>query len=204
MRPTTACAASVVDSVKVPRTTWKVRRSSVARRKLLGGEVSVAFCSGIADSAVPVTQMCVDRLSLSSVVGGSDSADHHCCDGLPVCAGDDYNSTPNISTLDDHCCFEHDLLYDHIGCRDCCFTTIGRADIQVHAHPLGLARAIFKNCVVKVRVGHDLDDLVALSCLGPVQLHNIRANGWTPITASYPGLCPSFVFLRWLSSMVGT
>jgi hypothetical protein len=201
MRRTTACAASVVVRVKVPRTTWKVRRTSVVRRTLLGGGISASNGRDVADSAVVVTQMCVDHQSLASGVVGSDNVDHpNCLDGLSVFAGDNftYNSPPNNN---DHCCFEHDLLNDHIGCRDCCFTAIGRGNIKLHAHPLGLAQIIFENCVVKVRLGHDLDDLVALSCLGSVQLHNIQANGWVSTTASH---LPSFVFLRWLSSMIGT
>jgi hypothetical protein len=137
------------------------------------------------------TFTCVEKLVrvenklLASVDVGSDRTD---LDG----------AFHDVLNENDHCCFEHDLWNDHIGCHDCCFTTIGRASIKVHVHPLGLAQIIFDNCVVKVRLGHDLDLLEALSNSGPVQLHNIQTNGWIPINRT---LLPSFVFLRWLSSI---
>ena len=120
----------------------------------------------------------------------SDIANGDCCDG-------------NTSDLPDyHHCFErdhHDPLNDHNCFQDCCFIAIGRANVKVHTHSLGLAQVFFKNCVVKVRLGEDLDLLVGLSRSGHVHLHNIQTNGWIVTDAT---LLPSFVFLRWLSSMV--
>jgi hypothetical protein len=130
----------------------------------------------------------VEKKSLASIVVGSD------CTGLD-------GESHDVLNENDHCCFEHDVQNDHhIGCNDCCFRTIGRGNIKIHVHPLGLAQIIFDNCVVKVRLGHDLDLLVNLSCFGPVQLHNIRCIGWIP---THRTLLPSFLFQRWLSSMDG-
>ena len=143
----------------------------------------------------PGTPTCVEKLvlvekkSLASIVVGSDCTELN---------GESHDGLNEI----DHCCFEHDVHNDHVqnSCRDCCFTTIGRGNIKIHDHPLGLAQIIFDNCVVKVRLGHDLDLLVNLSCFGPVQLHNIRCIGWIP---THRTLLPSFLFQRWLSSMDG-
>jgi hypothetical protein len=140
----------------------------------------------------PLSPTCVEKLvlvekkSLASIGLGSDCT----------------RESHDVLNENDHCCFEHDVHNDHVqnSCRDCCFTTIGRGNIKIHVHPLGLAQIIFDNCVVKVRLGHDLDLLVCLSSFGPVQLHNIRSIGWIPTNRT---LLPSFLFLRWLSSMDG-
>jgi hypothetical protein len=91
------------------------------------------------------------------------------------------------------------LIADHSFFQSRSFTAIGSANTQMHAHPLGLAHVFFDNCVVKMRLGHDLDRLIALSRIGPVSLHNIQSSGWIP---SRETLLPAYVFLRWISSMV--
>lgn len=88
---------------------------------------------------------------------------------------------------------------DHSFFQNRSFTAIGSANTQVHAHPLGLAHVVFDNCVVKVRLGSDLDRLIALSRIGPVSLHNIQSSGWITTRET---LLPAYVFLRWISSMV--
>jgi hypothetical protein len=94
---------------------------------------------------------------------------------------------------------EDDAVADHSFFQNCSCTTMGSANTQVHAHPMGLAHVVFENCVVKVRLGFDLDRLIALSRIGPVSLHNIHSSGWIPTGET---LLPAYVFLRWISSMV--
>jgi hypothetical protein len=87
---------------------------------------------------------------------------------------------------------------DHNFFHKCNFTTFGRANTKVHSHPMGLAQVFFSNCVVKVRRGHDLEQLIDLSKIGPVQLKNIESSGFI---TSVESLLPAFVFHRWISSM---
>jgi hypothetical protein len=89
-------------------------------------------------------------------------------------------------------------MKDHNFFQKCNFTTFGRANTKVHAHPLGLAHVFFSNCVVKVRRGDDLEKMIDLGNIGPVKLWNIESSGWI---ASNESLLPAFVFLRWISSM---
>jgi hypothetical protein len=93
---------------------------------------------------------------------------------------------------------EDDAIADHSFFQNRNITAIGSANTQVHAHPLGLAHVVFDNCVVKVRLGSDLDRLIALSRIGPVSLHNIHSSGWITTRET---LLPAYVFLRWISSM---
>ncbi len=94
---------------------------------------------------------------------------------------------------------EDDAVADHSFFQNRSIKAIGSANTQVHAHPLGLAHVVFDNCVVKVRLGSDLDRLIALSRIGPVSLHNIQSSGWISTRET---LLPAYVFLRWISSMV--
>jgi hypothetical protein len=77
-------------------------------------------------------------------------------------------------------------------------TTVGIPITKMNAHPLGLAQIIFDNCVVKVRAGHNLDNLVSLGRLGNVQLSNVTSNGWI---ATDRALLPCCIFARWMSGM---
>jgi hypothetical protein len=75
-------------------------------------------------------------------------------------------------------------------------TTMGQPAVTLHSHPQGLANVQFANCVVKIRVGIDLDRLTALGASGPVELWNV----------SEPALCcqnllPTFLFRKYLSRM---
>ena len=76
------------------------------------------------------------------------------------------------------------------------FTALGRPVVRVHQHPAGLTELHFDNCIVKVRAGIDLDDLIRCSANGAVALRNLSTNGW--VTNSFTVL-PSFVFLKYLS-----
>jgi len=76
------------------------------------------------------------------------------------------------------------------------FTALGRPVVRVHQHPAGLTELHFDNCIVKVRAGIDLDDLIRCSANGVVALRNLSTNGW--VTNSFTVL-PSFVFLKYLS-----
>ena len=78
--------------------------------------------------------------------------------------------------------------------QNCNFITVGVPITKLHSHPQGLAQLIYSNCVVMVRLGHDLDHLTAWSGAGPVQLCNVQTNGLSTT------LLPVFLFLRWLSS----
>ncbi len=80
-------------------------------------------------------------------------------------------------------------------------TTVGFPNTKMHDHPLGLTQVTFDNCVVKVRVGHDLDNLLSLGRLGQVHLMNVSSNGWVATNIS---LLPCCIFLRWISTMQAT
>ena len=80
-------------------------------------------------------------------------------------------------------------------------TTVGFPNTKMHDHPLGLTQVTFDNCVVKVRVGHDLDNLLSLGRLGQVNLTNVSSNGWVATNIS---LLPCCIFLRWISTMQAT
>jgi hypothetical protein len=89
-------------------------------------------------------------------------------------------------------------LSDHGYYQSCNIITEGVATIKSHDHPQGLTQLTFANCVVKVRTGHDLDKLIAMSNEGPVYLFNVQTKGWIVSDAI---LLPAFILLRWMSSM---
>jgi hypothetical protein len=89
-------------------------------------------------------------------------------------------------------------MKDHNFHQECNFKAFGSANTKIHSHPKGLAQVFFNNCVVKVRIGHDLDKMIAHSRIGPVQFYNIQSSGWIP---SHESLLPAFLLLRWMSSM---
>lgn len=80
-------------------------------------------------------------------------------------------------------------------------TTCGVPNLKMNDHPLGLAHVIFDNCVVKVRAGFDLNNLLSLGRLGHVELINVNSFGWV---ATDRTLLPCCIFLRWISSMQAT
>jgi hypothetical protein len=88
-------------------------------------------------------------------------------------------------------------LKDHGNYQNCSIKTAGSAQAKPHDHPQGLTHVHFGNCVVKVRTGNDLDQIVALSSKGPVKLFNVKTNGWM---ISGETLKPSFIFERWMSA----
>jgi hypothetical protein len=77
-------------------------------------------------------------------------------------------------------------------------TTVGIPSTKKHSHPMGLVQVVFENCVVKVRTGHDLDNLLSLGRLGNVHLTNVTSYGWT---ATDRTLLPCCIFARWMSNM---
>ena len=87
---------------------------------------------------------------------------------------------------------------EHYYLHKCTFLAVGSCNTQMHPNPLGLARVTFENCVVQVRPGRDLEQLIAFSRIGPVLLCNVSANGWF---SSSRTLLPGFIFLRWVSTM---
>lgn len=80
-------------------------------------------------------------------------------------------------------------------------TTCGIPNLKMNDHPLGLAHVIFDNCVVKVRAGFDLNNLLSLGRLGHVELLNVTSFGWV---ATDRTLLPCCIFSRWISSMQAT
>jgi len=79
-----------------------------------------------------------------------------------------------------------------------CIITTGIPNLKLNDHPLGLAQVIFDNCVVKVRTGFDLDNLLSLGRLGKVELINVTSHGWIVTDRS---LLPCCIFNRWISGM---
>jgi hypothetical protein len=102
----------------------------------------------------------------------------------------------NDQDIDDHRSCGN--LTDHGYYQTCNIKTAGSAQAKPHAHALGLTHVHFDNCVVKVRTGFDLDQLLANSIDGPVHLLNVQTTGWIQ---SGSLLLPAFVLLRWISSI---
>jgi hypothetical protein len=75
-------------------------------------------------------------------------------------------------------------------------TTEGQPVVTLHTHPQGLANVQFSNCVVKIRVGIDLERLTALGTAGPVELWNLSK----PFECCQT-LLPIFLFVKYLSRM---
>jgi hypothetical protein len=65
-------------------------------------------------------------------------------------------------------------------------------------NPLALCQVIFDNCVVKVREGIDLNNLLTLGRKGDVELTNVTSFGWV---ATERTLLPCCIFERWISNM---
>lgn len=84
----------------------------------------------------------------------------------------------------------------HSHWRSADFTALGRPVVRVHQHAAGLTELHFDNCIVKVRTGIDLDDLIRCSANGAVALRNLSTNG--SVTNCFTVL-PSFVFLKYVS-----
>jgi hypothetical protein len=78
------------------------------------------------------------------------------------------------------------------------FQAVGNCNVHLHSHPQGLADVIFDNCVVQVRLGLDLERLIALSKTGSVLLCNVCSNGWFATTRT---VLPRFILQRWISTM---
>ena len=95
-------------------------------------------------------------------------------------------------TRSGHCADSHSFFQSHS------LMAVGIPAIKDHDHPQGLSQLMFENCVVKVRRGTDLTQLMILSLSGPVHLHNVNSCGWI---ASGDHQLPAFVFIRWLSEM---
>jgi hypothetical protein len=76
--------------------------------------------------------------------------------------------------------------------------TAGIALAKPHNHVQGLTQVIFDNCLIQVRPGKDLDQLLAKSIDGPVHLIGVQTNGWIESNAK---LLPAFIYHRWLTSM---
>lgn len=184
---------------KQPRSSWPCHRRG-RRTSINGGPAS--------DRKVdlnPMTEIYVE----SEVVETLPQAEEQPIASRMVVSNIVHHNNSISDDENDHTCVEHVAQNDsHRLQRDCCFTTAGSANVSVHPHAMGLARVFFGNCVVKVRMGHDLDQMVAHSQIGPVQLHNIKPSGST--LHVQPRICaagvinhelPVFVFLRWISSM---
>jgi hypothetical protein len=108
---------------------------------------------------------------------------------------DDTDDQDKVTVLTLRSCIN---LSEHGYYQSCNIKTEGVGQIKSHAHAEGLTQVTFANCVVKVRTGHDLDQLIALSNEGPVNIFNVQSNGWIQTDANP---LPAFVLLRWMSSM---
>jgi hypothetical protein len=87
-------------------------------------------------------------------------------------------------------------LDNHVFFRNADFVTVGQPTVKTHRFTAGLTELQFENCVVKVRTGHDLNELIRCSSTGSVALRNVSANGWAPNTQ-----LPSFIFVKYMSSL---
>jgi hypothetical protein len=86
-------------------------------------------------------------------------------------------------------------LDNHVFFRNADFVTVGQPTVKTHRFAAGLTELQFENCVVKVRTGHDLNELIRCSSSGSVALRNVSANGWASNTQ-----LSSFIFVKYMSS----
>ena len=93
---------------------------------------------------------------------------------------------------------EHSHSDNHGYYRYADFIALGRPVVRAHRHEAGLTELHFDNCVVKVRVGPDLNDIIRYSANGHrvVAFSNLSTNGWFTNRLT---VLPSFVFLKYLS-----
>ena len=89
-------------------------------------------------------------------------------------------------------------LDDHSFFQYADFVTSGQPLVIAHRLDAGLTELQFENCVLKVRVGCDLNEIIRCSSTGPVYLRNLSTNGWA---ANSDTLLPSFIFIKYISSL---
>jgi hypothetical protein len=160
----------VKQAFKLPKTSWASRKRRIAKHY---ATVSVKIDDGeVIDCAL----------------GDSRPLRHSQLDV--------YSNDPDID--DQRSTWTCDNLKDHGNYQTCSIKTAGSAQAKPHDHPQGLTQVHFQNCVLKVRPGNDLDQLLALSTKGPVHLFNVQTNGWIQ---SGPLLLPAFILLRWMSEI---
>jgi hypothetical protein len=160
----------VRQTFKLPKTSW----ASHKRKKI--------------SHSAPVSMKIEDGAVIDCALGDSRPLRHSQLDVYTIDpVNDDQRST-----------WRCDNLTDHGYHQDGNITTAGSAQAMPHDHPQGLTQVHFGNCVVKVRTGNDLDQMVALSSKGPVNLFNVKTNGWM---ISGETLKPSFIFERWMSAV---
>jgi len=92
---------------------------------------------------------------------------------------DDWLDAVDDSPIDNHSYFKWANI-----------VAVGCPVVTCHPHPAGLTELQFENCVVKVRLGGDLNDLIRCSFTGPVALRNLSTHGW--ISIGLPILCAYF------------
>jgi hypothetical protein len=77
--------------------------------------------------------------------------------------------------------------------------TCGNPNLKMNIeNPMALCQVIFDNCVVKIREGIDLKNLLTLGRKGDVELTNVTSFGWV---ATERTLLPCCIFERWISDM---
>ncbi len=79
----------------------------------------------------------------------------------------------------------------------CSYVTKGRPRVSHHQLAQGLSLLHYDNCVVKMRVGHDLDALVTKSSHGAVRFSNLQTYGWAAHNSTQ---IPTFIFIKYISS----
>ena len=78
------------------------------------------------------------------------------------------------------------------------WVAVGQPIIKPHKHAAGLTTLMFQNCVIKIRVGDELNQIIILSKTGEVHMLNLFTKGWEP---SNQTLLPAFIFEKYLSSV---
>jgi len=104
----------------------------------------------------------------------------------------DVGSGRSLSPSVDH---TRDSSNSHDFFRRADFVTLGQPIVKTHRFVAGLTELQFQNCVVKVRIGYDLSELIRRSSFGSVALRNLSTNGCVPDT-----LLPTFIFIKYISS----
>lgn len=178
---------SAEDDEKLPSTTRKWCPIASVRRD---DAQSAPVRRRIDDSAV------IEALGFDPPLAQpGDQVDVRCLPNDPVLNADDADQLDAdiIVPIDPDYSSDHGYFK-----KSCRIVTIGRPNIKLHHHPLGLVQVVFSNCVVKVRLGDDFEQLKKLSRTGSVKLGNLESYGWFCTAET---MLPVFIYLRWMSNM---
>ena len=127
-------------------------------------------------------------IQVLSTEGHSSSLHHSQVDLYTIASDEEVDSPRRCINLKTHGYYQW-----------CNIKTAGIARQKPHDHSQGLTQVKFDNCLVYVRPGDVLEQLITNSIDGPVRIINVQTNGWVETGATR---LPAFIVHRWLSYLL--